>query len=689
MSDTVTGPGSSFAAGLDQALFGAYPDALLVVDAAGQIVRANPAAERMLGYGDGELAGLAVDALVPAGVRSRHAAYREGYERNPRARPMGTQTGLVARRRDGSEVTVEIALSPVRVGEQHCVVAAVRDIEAYPRMRQALQRARYSEFVAQMGKLALDARDPQRLLQQLPAVAREALAADSAVVFLLEANRLELRVAGGVGLLDGEALDSRVPNRPDTPPGHVLAAGTVVYVSDFRTETRFTVPTACIEQGMVSAIAVPLTDRGQTLGALVVRSRRATQFGADELHFLESLANLLAAALQRARSEDALNHAQRLEIVGQLTGGIAHDFNNLLTVIQGNLQVLEDHPALAGVPGARPMLDAAMRASRRGAELTGKLLAFSRRQVLRPGEVDAGELIDAMAGMLGRTLDPRIRIVVERPDEPLRCRADAAQLESALLNIAINARDAMPEGGRLDLRCRACETLPLDVATEIGPQSMHERYAEIVVADTGEGMSAAVRERVFEPFFTTKESGRGTGLGLSTAYGFVKQSQGAIRLRSAPGAGTEVSLFLPCVRAAESPVAPLGRAEVDALPPGLAVLLVEDEDEVREVVRRYLERLGARVEAHANAESAWDSLAAGARCGLLLSDVALGTGMRGTELARRVRERWPGVALLLMSGYASEVQGGAAASAELLHKPFDADALAHATARALAAVRAA
>jgi PAS domain S-box-containing protein len=684
---------------LDHALFAAYPDALLLADPAGRIVRANPAAERMLGYGAGELTGVSVENLVPAAIRPRHAAYRESYGRSPRVRPMGTETGLVAQRRDGTTVTVEIALSPVQMDGQDYVVAAVRDIEAYPRVRQALQRARYSELVAQMGKLALDARDPQRLLQQVPAVAREALAADSAVVYLLEANRLELRVAGGVGLLDGETVGSRIPNRPDTPPGYVLNAGTVVYVSDYLTETRFEVPRAYLDDCLVGAIAVPLTDRGQTLGALVVRSRRPTQFGADELHFLESLANLLAAALQRAGSEEALNHAQRLEIVGQLTGGIAHDFNNLLTVIQGNLQVLEDHPALGADSGARPMLNAAMRASRRGAELTGKLLAFSRRQVLRPGEVELRELVEAMAGMLGRTLDPRIRIVVDAPEAGLRCRADAGQLESALLNIAINARDAMPEGGQLELRCHACAHLPLEVAAELGPQARQQRFAEIAVADDGEGMSEAVRERVFEPFFTTKEAGRGTGLGLSTVYGFVKQSQGAIRLQSVPGAGTTVTIYLPLVRpAAAARANDSPRAE--SLRQGLAVLLVEDEDEVRRVVRRFLERLGAQVEEHATAESAWARLAEGAGCELLISDISLGPGMRGTELARRVRERHPEVAVVLMSGYASELQGMQGeglssiampgdqpdATFELLRKPFELDALTRAAAQALAAL---
>ena len=192
-----------------RAMFGAYPDALLLVDAEGRIVLANPEAEHLLGYPVGELAGLMVDALVPDAIRPRHAAYREAYSHGPKARPMGSQMELAARRRDGREVMVEIALSPLQIEGEPFVVAAVRGIEAYPRVRQALQRASYSEFVAQMGRLAVDTRDPQLLLQQVPAVAVDALQVDSAVVFLLDTTRLEFQVAGGVGLLASEGVGSR------------------------------------------------------------------------------------------------------------------------------------------------------------------------------------------------------------------------------------------------------------------------------------------------------------------------------------------------------------------------------------------------------------------------------------------------------------------------------------------------
>ena len=197
-------------------LFAAYPDALVVADMSGAIVLANPAAASLLGYPVDHLFGLSIDALVPDAVRPRHAAYRDAYGHNPRPRPMGTQMDLVARRRDGSEVMVEIALSPLQSHGLPFVVASIRDIGTYPRVKQALQRARYSEHLAQLGRMAVDARDPQLLLQHVPAIAAQALEVDLARVFLLEPNRLDLRVVSGVGLIEGEPVGTLVPNRPGT-----------------------------------------------------------------------------------------------------------------------------------------------------------------------------------------------------------------------------------------------------------------------------------------------------------------------------------------------------------------------------------------------------------------------------------------------------------------------------------------
>ncbi|MBV8502351.1 MAG: GAF domain-containing protein [Paucibacter sp.] len=660
-----------------RALFSAYPDGLLLVDGTGIIVLANPAAGSLLGYQAGELVGVGVDALVPDSVRPRHASYRDAYAHAPRARPMGTQMELVARRRDGSDVMVEIALSPLQSHGLPFVVVAIRGIGAYPRVKQALQRARYSEHLAQLGRLAVDARDPKQLLQEVPAIAAQALEVELSMVLLLESDGLEVRVAGGVGLLPGEAVGARLANRVDTPQGFVLAQGVPIRVEDYASETRFVVPPAYLEAGLVSALAVPLSDQGRTIGALTVRSRQPQRFGDDEQHFLESLANLLCTSLQRAQTEEALNHAQRLETVGQLTGGIAHDFNNLLTVIQGNLQVLEELPAMAGDRVGQQLVSAALRASRRGAELTGKLLAFSRRQVLQPSAVDVHALLHSLADMLRRTLDQRIRIVVDvAPDCPA-VQADPGQLESALLNVAINARDAMLDGGHLHFCATAVDSLPAGL--ESG------RFVCIAVSDDGSGMPEAVKERAFEPFFTTKQAGRGTGLGLSTVYGFATQSQGLVSLESEPGQGTTIRLYLP-QPPDEPDQAEFAASGAGEVPPGLKVLMVEDDPEVRSVAQRFLEGLGCAARACSSAEQALELLTPTADFELLLTDIALGAGMRGTELARIAHQRLPRMAVVLMSGFSAELLEAdreSPAGWELLPKPYSRGELAAAIVRAL------
>jgi len=671
-----------------RSLFFAYPDALLLVDSAGVIVRANPAAGRLLGYGEDELAGTNVDALVPQAVRSRHAGYRHAYGQSPRSRPMGLQMELVALRKDGSEVMVEIALSPLQDHGQAYVVAAIRDIAAYPRVQQALQRARYSEHMAQLGRLAVDARDPQVVLNHGPAVAAEALRAESAMVFLLEGNGVEFSLVSGVGLLDGEYVGMRVPNQAETLPGYVLRKGRTVTVPEMGGDEGFDIPAHCVAAGMQAMLAVPLSDRGRIIGTVVVCSRLAQRFGADEQRFLESLSNLLATSLQRAQSEDALKHAQRLESVGQLTGGIAHDFNNLLTVIQGNLQVLEELPALADDAYGQQLVAAATRASRRGAELTGKLLAFSRRQVLQPSSLNVGQLLHSLADMLRRTLDQRIHIEVDVATACPPVLADPGQLESALLNIAINARDAMREGGTLRFAAEPCSTLPAEVRNNLDdPSAPEDGFVAIAISDTGSGMPDAVKQRAFEPFFTTKEAGRGTGLGLSTVYGFVRQSKGALALDSAPEAGTTLTMYLPrpWETSAEFEEAP---ESGQALPAGLKVLLVEDDAEVRDVVRTFLDSLRCQVTLAASGEQALLALGPDSDFDLLLSDIALGSGMRGTRLAELAQARLPHMAVLLMSGYSAELLDAdrdAPLNWELLRKPYTRSELAVTMARLMAA----
>lgn len=669
---------------LFRTLFMASPDALIVAGADGVIVLANAAAGRLLAYPLTSLQGMNVDELVPDAIRSKHAAYRASYEGNPRPRPMGTQMDLVARRGDGTEVMVEIALSPLQQHGLPYVMAAIRDIATYPRVKQALRRARYSEHLAQLGRMAVDMREVQALLAQAPTTVAQALQLDVARLFLLEPGRQRLRVAAAVGGGAQGQVGAFVANLPATAPGFVLATAAPVTVGPHADETRFEVPAD--DRALACALSVPLLDRDGPMGVFTVASRQPMALGDDEVGFLQSVSNLLTTSLQRAQTEEALRHSQRLESVGQLTGGIAHDFNNLLTIIQGNLQVLEELPLLQADPYAQDLVGAATRASRRGAELTGKLLAFSRRQVLQPEPVDLGAMLRSLADMLRRTLDQRIAIEVDAAADCPPVLADPGQLESALLNIAINARDAMPEGGTLCFGARACPALPLEVRGGLDdPSAPVGGFVAISVSDTGTGMPDEVKERAFEPFFTTKAAGRGTGLGLSTVYGFAKQSRGAVSIDSAPGRGTMLTLYIPRPwqhGSGPGEVVDSGRV----VPAGLSVLLVEDDTEVRAVAQRFLEALHARVTAVINAEQALLALQGGQGFDLLLSDIALGAGMRGTELAALAQQRFPGMAVLLMSGFSADLIDAdrtSPADWELLPKPYSRQELAAAIARTL------
>ena len=640
---------------LQSGLFAAYPDGLIVTDSLGRIVLVNETALGLLGYELDELMGQSVEIVVPDRTRDRHAAYRAGYHANPRPRPMGTGAELVARRRDGTEVVVEIALSPMQQSGTDYVVAAMRSIADFPRVKLALKRARYSEYLARLGRMAADARDPMALLEHVPFIAAEALEAESSRVLLLEPDGQRLRVAAGIGSVPGQPIGNILNPDTDGAAAFVIANGQPLNVADFRSERRFQVPAGYLEAGLLSGIGVPLFDRGRTIGTLSVASRLADRFKDHDLEFLEALSNTLSTALQRARTEEALNHAQRLETVGQLTGGIAHDFNNLLTIIQGNLQVLEELPAVADDPYGRELITAAIRAARRGSELTGKLLAFSRRQVLRPTRVEVAPMLRSLAEMLARAVDQRIRITVEADETGLTVDVDPGQLESALLNLAVNARDAMPSGGQLKLHAFSCNSLPPTVRRE--PRRLAENvpgsWVAIAIRDTGEGMSEDVKEHALEPFFTTKAAGRGTGLGLSTVYGFINQSDGGLSLESQAGSGTTVTLYLPR-RLSDGPARADDTPAV-AVPPGLRVLLVEDDPEVRKVARRFLADLKARVTAVGTGEEARQLLDGRRSFDLLVTDIALGPGIRGTELAAEVKRRFPAMAVLLMSGFAPDL----------------------------------
>lgn len=375
------------------------------------------------------------------------------------------------------------------------------------------------------------------------------------------------------------------------------------------------------------------------------------------------------------QAEQQLRQAQKMEAVGQLTGGIAHDFNNLLAIITGNLDLAR--PRASSDPQLVKMLDAGLSASERGAELTRQLLAYSRRQTLIPQATDTNEITSQMLRLGTRALGEAIDVVFEPVEEAWWVHIDGAQLESALLNLAINARDAMPDGGTLTVRT---QNLTIGEPPEGAPNSLPAGdYVEIEVADTGTGMDEAVRQRVFEPFFTTKEVGQGSGLGLSMVYGFAQQSGGQVKIRSAIGEGTSVYLYLPRAKG-ENPERPVQRSEtIESGSRDETVLIVEDDPHVRDLAISLVESLGYSVMNAGDPRTALAIFESGAHVDLLLSDVVLGKDMNGVEVANHVRENYPSVRILLMSGNAREAlekNGKAGEDYPLIDKPFRRAALA-------------
>jgi signal transduction histidine kinase/CheY-like chemotaxis protein len=376
----------------------------------------------------------------------------------------------------------------------------------------------------------------------------------------------------------------------------------------------------------------------------------------------ETLEERVATEIQRRiEVEEAFRQAQKMEAVGQLTGGVAHDFNNLLSAVLGNLKLLRkrlgDHAA------ARRLIDGAIEGAERGASLTQRLLAFARQQDLHPAAVDVGELIYGMLEMLRRSIGPLIQVEPAFGDDLWVAHVDANQLELAVLNLVVNARDAMPEGGHLTLAARNV-TLAAAGDDALPPGD----YVCLVVGDTGAGMDGATLAHATEPFFTTKGAGKGTGLGLSMVHGLAAQSGGALRLSSRPGAGTTAELWLPRARVPPARATAVPARMAPQLPPSCAVLVVDDDVLIGAATGEMLKDLGHRVIEAASGSKALEILRAGTPIDVVVSDEAM-PGMRGTELAAEIRASWPDLPVILATGYA-ELPKGSPVQLPILRKPY-------------------
>ncbi|MEO8809858.1 MAG: PAS domain-containing protein [Rhodanobacter sp.] len=398
---------------------------------------------------------------------------------------------------------------------------------------------------------------------------------------------------------------------------------------------------------------------------------------------LESRVAERSAELEQAN--EALRQAQKMEAVGQLTGGIAHDFNNLLTGVIGGLDMLRTRLAQGRHDDIDRYVEAVATSAQRAATLTHRLLAFSRRQPLKPEAVDANALVQSLRELFDRTLGPLIRLNVTAATGLWPTLCDANQLESTLLNLVINARDAMPGGGVLGIETSHYVITPQDVASE--PGLVPGDYVRVCVADNGEGMPADVASKVYEPFFTTKPPGQGTGLGLSMAYGFAKQSRGHIRIESEPGTGTRVMLYLP--RYTGESVARMGAANQGRPAPmsskAYNALVVEDEPVIRELILEVLRDRGWHCLQAADGNAALALVQSDAEIDLLITDVGL-PGLDGRRLAERARHERPGLRVLFITGYAEDSifeMTDADRRVEMLPKPFGVDDLLRAVHRLL------
>ena len=618
-------------------LWQAVPDGILVVDHAGEVQLANAQACQLLGYEPPEMLGLPLERLVPPARRDAHARQRTAFTAAPRRRAMGPGRRFEALRKDGSAVPVEISLSPVMVEGSAAVIAAIRDVsdkveaETVARASEARYESLYHEAPDMLVSI-----DPatQRVAQCNRTFATRLGARSDALI----GTPLADLVVGGSRPAALDALAAAAAGRAvrdvelELPPvgggAPVAAALNALLVAD--------------EQGreFVRCVLRDITERKRT---------------EREIALLES----------------QVRGAQRLETVGRLAAGIAHDFNNVLCVIQGYATFLqEEAPDDRTRADVQAILDGAERASK----LTQQLLAFGRRQIQRLEVISVDTLVEEFLTMLTPILGEDVELLTRPGGHHLTVRADAGQLEQVLMNLVVNARDAMPAGGRITIETRAADLD--DEFARTHPGATTGPHVVIEVRDTGVGMDERTRAQIFEPFFTTKPVGKGTGLGLATVYGIVKQSGGSIWVESEVGTGTGFQVCLPRVSGV------LPKAVVRPAPPPTLggserVLIVDNDPAVRRLVRRLLERNGYQVLEAGGAEEAERVWAArGDAVDLVVTDVVM-PGTSGVELASRLRSSRPTQPLLFLSAFPGDarVAGLLSRGEPLLPKPFSAKAL--------------
>jgi hypothetical protein len=623
------------------------PDAVVAVDRDGTIIQINSQAQELFGYLRDELIGQKVEVLVPESYRSQHHHHRQNFAAAPKTRRMGADLDLYGRRRNGSQFPVEISLSPVSTENGTFVLSAIRDISDRKRIAEELRRANEE----------LHRRTAEQLGEYRSRLASIIDSSDDAIIakdldgIITSWNKGAERIYGYTPEETvGKHISFLVPSeRPDEIPGILqkIAQGETIQHYE---SARVTKDGRRLD---VSISVSPLRDaKGDIVGASAIARDITAQ----------------------KRAESQLRQSQKMEAIGRLAGGVAHDFNNVLAIVNACAEFLRDRIDPAAEPSS--YIENIKKATERGASLTRQLLAFSRSHEIQPRVLDLNERLKDIGKLLRPLMGDDVEILIVSKSPAAVVEADPGQLDQVVVNLAVNARDAMPNGGKFILETRAAR---FDEAFAEQHQDMAAgKYVVLAVSDTGNGMDEATVSRIFEPFFTTKEVGKGTGLGLSTVYGIVKQSAGHILVYSEPGHGTTFKIYLPC---ADHKIGIESKPEVEIVAPkrqGTTILLVEDDEIMRSLTRQLLQEHGYTVFDADDGKSAleWVESHPG-QIDLLLTDVVM-RRMSGPELVERLSASHPNLQVVYMSGYTGELIAEREVlkrGITLLEKPFTRTAL--------------
>jgi two-component system, cell cycle sensor histidine kinase and response regulator CckA len=652
-------------------------DGVITIDAAGIVTEWNAQATAIFGWTREEAMGkLLSETIIPERDQEAHAQGIREYLQSGVGPVLNRRIEISARHRDGHEFPVELAVSPARIGETYMFSAFVRDITDRRRDERRLA-AQYA-----VTRVLSEAVTLEEAVPKISQAVGESLEWDLGVFWRVDKPSGTLRCLHHWHAADVCADEFIAENQlhgykmGKGLPGQIWERGQPVWIRDLMGDPAAVHTEAATKAGLHGAFGFPIRINGEVDGVIEFFSRQVREPDEELLSMIADVALRIGQFGERTRAEEALRQteaqlrqAQKMEAVGRLAGGVAHDFNNLLTVIRGYSELVLSRLE-TGDPSRREM-DEVKKAADRAAGLTSQLLAFSRRQFVATKIVDLNMLIMNMDGMLRRLLgEDVVDLCVDLDPGLASIKADPGQIEQVIMNLAVNARDAMPTGGRLTIETR-------NVVVEKGTRRetmMLESgsYVCLAIRDTGQGMSEETQSHLFEPFFTTKEKGKGTGLGLSTVYGIVKQSGGTIGIESKLGQGTVCKIFFPKVDEAAQAV-PVANGNVGRAVGRETILVVEDDPSVRGLVQEALRVSGYDVLV---ARHGIEALLTGAKhmgpIHLLLTDVAM-PQMSGPEVAEKLTGVRPGIKVLYMSGYPDHPvfeQGGVKRGTAFLHKPF-------------------